>query len=57
MECLVGSTQKNIQRTYRYLFEDDIEQVDTKDEICKEYFIGKFAPLKNSLKPKRRRYG
>lgn len=37
MESIHESNVKQIGRTYRYLFEDEIERVDTKDEVCREY--------------------
>lgn len=37
MDSISESNVKQIGRTYRYLFEDEIERVDTKDEVCREY--------------------
>ena len=51
MNSLTSSSSKHIQRTYMYLFQDEIERVDTMDEVCRDYRKGKFDPLSSAFKP------
>ena len=56
MQQVENSTSRQICQTYRYLFEDEIEQVDTMDEVCRQYKIGKFEPMVHSHRPSVKRH-
>ncbi len=51
MRDVERSSPEQIGRTYRYLFEDEIERVEMQDTVVKEFQSGKFNPVKRTHRP------
>lgn len=51
MKDVERSNPEYIGRTYRYLFEDEIERVDMQESVVKEFLSGKFNPVKRTHRP------
>ena len=55
MQQIQDSNPHQISQTYHYLFEDNIEKAETKDEISRDFKNGKFDPMGHAYRPHNKR--
>ena len=50
-----NSNFKLVNRSFNYIFKDELDQLEMANEVCREYHGGQFDPMAYSHKPKRKR--
>jgi len=52
MEQLEDSNFKMLNRFFTFKFKDELDQLETQNEISRDFHAGKFDPISFAFKPK-----
>ena len=49
------ATSKMVTNLYQYKYGEEMQQIDISNEVCKDFFQGKFDPNQSKYQPKKKK--